>query len=182
VNIVVDLGCFAHTLPSGTEESIPVLAERFRPDVLYGFDPWPDQAPCSYMVGTTRVIVRPLAAWTDHIDLDYDPRNVGSTVMREKNLWGEWRGEPIQVPAFHFAKWLRGGMTDVHPGHDWIVKMDIEGAEFPVLADLCAYDLDERIALLIVEWHDSVMEAEFRAQRHVLERTLRCPVEPWPAV
>lgn len=85
-----------------------------------------------------------------------------------------WNGDQRSVPCFDFSEWI----------HDLdepevIVKMDIEGAEVPVLEKLIEDGTDQRISLLLVEWHDSYFNAHFTLRRAAVEEFLRCPVEVW---
>jgi hypothetical protein len=107
--IVVDLGCFPHR----DEISIEPLVARFRPDVLYGFDPWPALIEGETQVGSTRVVLRRQAAWIEDGEVEFARvrglRGWDSTVMRSKNDSREWSGagEIISVPGFDFSAWLR---------------------------------------------------------------------------
>jgi hypothetical protein len=94
--------------------------------------------------------------------------------MRAKNAKGEWDGvaEVIRVPCFDFSTWLR---TLPEPP---IVKLDVEGAEFPILEKLVADGTDVLVAALLVEWHDDKMPGH-AARREALLASLRCPVAPW---
>jgi hypothetical protein len=64
-------------------------------------------------------------------------------------------------------------------GWDVVVKMDIEGAEFPILEKMIDDGTDLLTTLLLVEWHDGVMEGFGTKKRRLLER-ISCAVAPWP--
>ena len=172
--IVVDLGCFPHR----DEISIEPLIARFRPDVLYGFDPWPALVEGEVVADGTRVVLERKAAWIEDGEIEFARvrglRGWDSTVMRAKNAKGEWTGagEIVRVPCFDFSAWLR---TLPEPP---VVKLDIEGAEFPVLEKLVADRTDAHVAKLLVEWHDDKMP-DFAERRASLLAALRCPVAPW---
>jgi FkbM family methyltransferase len=172
--IVVDLGCFPHR----DEISIEPLIDRFRPDVLYGFDPWPALVEGEFAADGTRVVLERKAAWIEDGEIEFARvrglRGWDSTVMRAKNAKGEWTGagEIVRVPCFDFSAWLR---TLPEPP---VVKLDIEGAEFPVLEKLVADGTDAHVAELLVEWHDDKMP-DFAERRASLLAALRCPVAPW---
>ena len=53
MTIVVDLGCFPHR----GEISIEPLVERYHPDVLYGFDPWPALVEGERVLEGTRIVL-----------------------------------------------------------------------------------------------------------------------------
>ena len=172
--IVVDLGCFPHR----DEISIEPLVRRYRPDILYGFDPWPELVEGETALEETRVILERKAAWIEDGEIEFARigglRAWDSTVMRAKNSRGEWSGsgEIICVPCFDFSSWLRG--LPEPP----VVKFDVEGAEFPILERMVEDGTDALVAEALVEWHDDKM-AEFAERRASLISQLRCPVTAW---
>ena len=174
--IVVDLGCFPHR----HEISIEPLIETYRPDVLFGFDPWPGLTQGETRVGETRVILERKAAWIEDGEIEYAHlrgiRAWDSTVMRAKNLRGEWSDarsrKIVRVPCFDFSEWIR---TLPSPP---VVKMDVEGAEFPILERMVERRADTHVAELLVEWHDDKMES-FPGRKERLLDALRCPVADW---
>lgn len=171
--IVVDLGCFPHR----DEISIEPLVERYSPDVLYGFDPWPGLVEGETQVGGTRVVLARKAAWIEDGEIEFARvgglRGWDSTVMREKNARGEWSSsEVIRVPCFDLSAWLR---TLPEPP---VVKLDVEGAEFPILEKLHADGTDALVGELLVEWHEDKMPEHAERKAQLLE-VLRCPVGPW---
>jgi FkbM family methyltransferase len=171
--IVVDLGCFPHR----DEISLEPLLERFRPAVLYGFDPWPELVEGETEVEGTRVVLERKAAWVEDGEIEFAQvrglRGWDSTVMRDKNSRDEWsRGDAIRVPCFDFSAWLR------ELPEPPVVKLDVEGAEFPILERLVAEGTDVLVAELLVEWHDNKMPAYEDRKAELLTR-LRCPVSPW---
>lgn len=58
--------------------------------------------------------------------------------------------KPVVVPCLNFSNWL--GKTFA-TGDDLIVKMDIEGAEYPVLRKMLADDTLRLVSVLYIEWH-----------------------------
>jgi FkbM family methyltransferase len=176
VEIVVDLGCFPHR----HEASIEPLIETYRPDVLYGFDPWPGLEEGETRVGDSRVVLERKAAWIEDGTIEFAHvrgiRAWDSTVMRAKNRRREWTEsrfrKVVVVPCFDFAGWL--GTLPAHP----VVKMDVEGAEFPILERMVETGTDALVAELVVEWHDDKMP-HFTERRDRLLESLRCPVSDW---
>jgi FkbM family methyltransferase len=174
VSIVVDLGCYPHR----DEISIEPLVERYRPDVLYGFDPWPALVEGESELDGTRVVLRRKAAWIEDGEIEFAHvrglRGWDSTVMRDKNTHDEWSRPDavIRVSCFDFSSWVR------ELAEPPIVKLDVEGAEFPILQKLVDDGTDVLVAELLVEWHDDKMP-EHAGRRDELVSALRCPVSPW---
>jgi FkbM family methyltransferase len=172
--IVVDLGCFPHR----DEISIEPLVERYHPDVLYGFDPWPGLVEGETDLDGTKVVLERRAAWVEDGEIEFARmrgiRGWDSTVMRRKNARREWSGaaDVIRVPCFDFSAWLR--RLPEPP----VVKFDVEGAEFPILERLHDDGTDALVAQLLIEWHDEKM-SDFAERKAALLSQLRCPVGPW---
>lgn len=168
--IVVDLGCCLHD----GEGSIERLIVRHEPRLFYGFDPLlpGDDA---YAVNGTTVVLSTKAAWTEHGTgkLGVGGRTLlDATVIRDKNDHGEW-AKTKTVEFFDFGAWLQDLPEDP------IVKMNIEGAEFPLLENLCDRALDNKISLLYVAWHDDRLGPAYTERRETLQERLRCPEERW---
>lgn len=162
--IVVDLGCAEHQ----GEGSITQLLERFHPRVFYGFDPHPGAGEIWVNKGLLppQLIIEEKAAWT------YD----GFIGFREAGLRsrvGEAEG-PMAVPCFDLAAFVAGLPAD----EELVVKMDVEGAEKPLLEHLIAKGADSRIGLLLVEWHDDREFVEPYDRADLIAR-LTCRVEEW---
>jgi FkbM family methyltransferase len=176
--IVVDLGCY----PWRHEVSMEPLIERYHPEVLYGFDPSPSLTEGELNIRGTRVVLERKAAWIEDGEIEFARvrgwRSWDSTVMRAKNRHGEWKNsrlrQVIKVPCFDFSAWVE--RLPEPP----VVKMDVEGAEFPILDHLVARGTDVLIRELLVEWHDETMDGFSEHKERLLEH-LRCPVRPWQA-
>jgi FkbM family methyltransferase len=171
IDIVVDLGCRGY----GEEESIRKLIERFNPTDLVGFDPLLQERYILDHYRGTKINLAQSAAWTEegHLELATGSfREWDATVMVAKNGRGEWT-QTRKVRCFDLAEYL-----SLLPGRI-VLKMDVEGAEFPLLEHLIKQGVDERLELLLVEWHDEKMGSEFTTQRASLLERLRCPVEEW---
>lgn len=153
--IVVDLGCVDYFAPEPgfpDDLSIGPLIERFQPEVLYGFDPLLEEADVDIRAGTL-VLLEPKAAWTYDGFVGIRPRGMSTNVFET----------PVgTTPCFDLARFIRG-----LPEDEIVVKFDVEGAEYPLLQHLHRTGADERIALILMEWHD---EARI---------SVRCPIEEW---
>ena len=172
--IVVDLGCYPHR----DEISVEPLIERYRPDVLYGFDPWPGLVEGETEVDGTRVVLQRKAAWIEDGEIEFARvrgfRAWNSTVVRAKGTRGEWSGsgDVIRVPCFDFSAWL------CELGAPAVVKLDVEGAEFEILERMVDEGTDLLVSQLLVEWHDDRMPG-FEPRRAELTSRLRCPIETY---
>ena len=174
MRIVVDLGCYPHR----DEISVEPLIERYRPDVLYGFDPWPGLVEGETEVDGTRVVLQRKAAWIEDGEIEFARvrgfRAWNSTVVRAKGTRGEWSGagDVIRVPCFDFSAWL------CELGAPAVVKLDVEGAEFEILERMVDEGTDLLVSQLLVEWHDDRMPG-FEPRRAELISRLRCPIETY---
>jgi hypothetical protein len=156
VIVVIDLGCHTHA-GHPADESVQALIGRYHPDVLYGYDPHPDLEPGETTIDGTRVVLERSAAWTYNGFIAYDRRP--DRVLAAAIGYGD-----EVVPCFDLAERVEDGA---------IVKMDVEGAEYGLLEHLRDTGADEKIRLLLVEWHPPW------DLTGTLVRRLRCPVEPW---
>lgn len=152
--IVVDLGCKAHA----GEESIEKLVAAYRPDILFGFDPYPELQEGVSHLGNSLIVTRRAAAW------NYD----GTIPFLFNGTRSQVADEGEQVPCFDFAAWLR-----LLPPAELVVKMDVEGAETRLINNMIDYGVDKYVTTLLVEWHCGGVE------RMDLLGRLSCPVAAW---
>ncbi len=163
--ICVDIGCHDHPAHEGSsQDSIGRLIERFHPRVVFGFDPHPGVSVASTVRDGVRVITERKAAWTHDGMVAFSEREEPLTSRIDED--GDAR-----VPCFDLAEFL---IEQLPQGHI-VLKLDAEGAEYPLLSRIIDQDVDEFLTLVLVEWHEP---RKWQARRR-LERALRCPVEPW---
>jgi hypothetical protein len=155
--IVVDIGA----MRQGPEESVHKLIGRFRPDVLFAFDPHPDFVEGVERSAGTFVVRRRAAAWIFDGLVPLVVDGICTGVDDKSRTY---------VSAFNLATFLRA-----LPMKDTVLKIDAEGAEYKLTAWLADYDLDKELSLLLVEWHPPETSHGWYAERP----TLRCPVEEW---
>ncbi len=160
--IVVDVGAMAHN----GDESIRPLIDRFQPDILYAFDAHPGFEEGTQWFSDTLVVARRLAAWTFFGQAAFVVDGITSGVSGEEMLIGERH----YAASFALAEWLW-----TFPAGLVVLKLDCEGAEYPLLNAIRGQDLDERLARVLVEWHTPEMSHGLWAARP----DLRCPVEEW---
>ena len=172
MTVVVDVGCnFYSSHPN--DESVQTLQKRFRPDHLYGFDPLAEPR------NERDLTIEAKAAWVfdGHLHLGTGAGGLSATVMTEKASHGEWNTER-RVPCFDFPRWLkvlRHGWGD----GELVVKLDVEGAEVPILEALVRAGSDRLVTLLLVEWHGHLFDEAWREREELLRGSLACPVETW---
>lgn len=148
--IFIDLGAYnGDTIEMFMLGLIEPNPEQFE---IYGFEPSPDQIkPLKYLAEKYPGLnIFHKAAWIENCQLEFtvdesaDP--LGSTLMRSKRNWGA--GKIVKVWCFDFDRWIKK-----FEGDYVVVKMDIEGAEFPLLRKLIASGNIKIISKLWVEFH-----------------------------
>lgn len=165
---LVDVGFVQY----GPEVSLRPLIRRFKPDYVYGFDPLYTHPATIGSFEGTRALLAAQAAWTrDGVLTLSNPSGVIATAMHTSENF--LHATAITVPCFDFVWWLRRQRGCL------VVKLDVEGAEFPLLQALLNAGLDTRIGRLLVEWHERYLPSGYRAWRDRLETELRCPIEEW---
>ncbi len=176
MRVVVDLGCARYAHASGGMDSSWLLADRFEPEIIYGFDPLSSRDEGSEI--ETEVMTAPTAAWIWDGLVDFAEDGVASCVVLDGQplLPTHMRHQPLeprQVTCFDLAAWLRLLNEKV------ILKLDVEGAEFLLLTWLLATNAIGYVDLLLVEWHEQTSAR--RMWRGQLERELEtvCPLEEW---
>lgn len=163
-DIVIDVGCS----PAGAD-SIGYLVREFLPSTLYGFDPSPavKQIEGKYDIGNTKVIVERKAAWTEDGWLYWQPTGYG-TVSTERN----WNFAEYRVRCFDLAQFILDLKQDV------IVKIDAEGAEYPILEHCIQKGAADRIKLLWIEWH-FFGEDDSDRKRVIVDAMSHCDFHSW---
>lgn len=124
---------------------------------IYAFEPNPDLTKQMKDIQSQyrNVVFKPWAAWTNdgHITFAKDGTEtpLGSTLMKGKEAI--WDNSPhVEVKCFHFSKWLS---QKFNQNDEVIVKMDVEGAEFPILEQMIKEGTITIPKILLVEFHDN---------------------------
>lgn len=175
MTVVVDVGCnFYESHPN--DESVNRLIAEHKPDWLYGFDPL--SSPIVERRNGTGVTIEDKAAWVfdGELHMGIGAGGLSATLMPDKQSHGEWNTQRL-VRCFDFARWLM--VVNKGWGHRPIVKLDVEGAEVPLLEALVKTGADRLITLLRVEWHGHLFDDAWREREEVLRGSLNCPVETW---
>lgn len=138
--------------------------------MVFAFEPNPAfKEPLESLRKTRGVNVHYQAIWTKTTTLEFaiDPKDasLGSTVMKgKKSVWDN--GQRIPVSAFDFSRFL-GQFKDDHV----VVKMDVEGAEFPVLEKMIKQGTIKIPKLLMVEFHpNKVVEYTSTYKEHLVKQ------------
>jgi FkbM family methyltransferase len=128
--------------------------------------------------GRVEVIYAAVSSRTGSIEY-YEPkawgRNYkgGTTTLKAKVATPDAYHAPKSAPCIDFGEWLRSA-TVTAPFV--FVKMDIEGAEYPVLEHLLHTHTIEFIDVLAVEWHAHKLREPERSHCLEIERRLRAHV------
>jgi FkbM family methyltransferase len=143
--IFVDLG--AH------KGSYSVYVRDNYPDFnIFAFEADPKKAErLSQILGINFV---PKAAWLFDGEVDFY-RDVkggskGSTLMQNKTSGKVDYKHPLLIPCVDFSSWISD-----HKNANLIVKMNIEGAEFPLLEHMYKEDTLKYIRVLVCAWHEN---------------------------
>jgi hypothetical protein len=163
--IVVDLGCCSYERNGRLEDSIHTLIKRFKPAVLFGFDPHPGLPDAVGQVYGTTVITSRRAAWTDDEDVG---------LCLQGNCTHVDSHEEQRAKAFDIAAWVR-----TLPEARIVLKVDIEGAEYVLLPHLIRHGLMDRFSHVLVEWHTGEFANGYESERASILAGIQCPVEEW---
>jgi len=169
--IVIDVGCMTR----GPEESVHKLAARFRPELLLGFDPDPGLEEGYCYNGPTLVIRRQACGWMAPgqlpVVLDGITTRVDTTLPQGGRVWVDC----VDI----------GGLVMSLP-KPIVLKLDCEGSEDQILHSMMRRDADQRLELLLVEWHCRTCGTGGGTHADdcaIADMTtvdgLRCPVEEW---
>lgn len=165
MTIVVDAGCACY---HESHDSLRSLIDHYHPSMVYAFDIAPDLEQLTGVsegeLDGTPVELRRAAVWTADGRMSYLAAVTRSTA-------GEGGDD---VDCIDFSSWL--GRTFAGSDERVVVKMDIEGAEYPVLAKMVEDGTDAIVSELLVEWHQG-HAAEGEAER--LVAGLSCQVGAW---
>lgn len=163
--IVVDLGCCSYERNGRLEDSIQTLIKRFKPTVLFGFDPHPGMPDAVGQVYGTTVITSRRAAWTND-------EEVG--LCLQGNCTHVDPNEVQRAKAFDLAAWVR-----TLPETRIVLKVDVEGAEYVLLPHLIDQGLMDRFSHVLVEWHVGRFANGYESDRESILARIECPVEEW---
>jgi FkbM family methyltransferase len=167
--IVIDIGCATQE----TEESVHRLIEGFYPDVLFGFDPEcdPGMEITQNKRKQTIIFRSQIAAWTFDGFISFRRDGICSAVVQDAE-------SSEAVPCFDLSDWL---LTLPLEQNKVILKLDCEGAEYPLLAHIHTRHIDRLLDLVLVEWHEGHDPEGFYYGHgwQTIRPELDCPVQNW---
>ena len=89
---------------------------------------------------------------SDCLEMSYRHDFPGSMSSVCDKFHGSGQIEQIAVKQ---SRTILSPIFEKHPGHSIMMKIDCEGAEGEILADLAAAGLLERVSIIILEWHNN---------------------------
>lgn len=162
---MIDLGCCSYQRGNRLEDSIITLVKRFKPTVLFGFDPHPGLMEGVGQVHGATVITARRAAWIDNGLIQLELQGNCTHVVDVSG--GTTR-------TFDIADWVRS-----LPEVKTVLKIDVEGAEYVLLPHLIEEDLMDRFTRVIIEWHTGKYANGMESDRASILEKIPCPVEDW---
>lgn len=166
--IYLDLGC--HNGQSIIDFYDGKFDDRLEPKFFksIAFDPNPhykDELDRISNILGTEIIKKAVLDHNGTIEFSLRSNDEKSSVMKEKNCWAD--GEIMTVPCIDFAEYL------YNLGEDVVIRMDIEGAEYPVLERLIMTGVIKQVKYLGIEWHASKMSGNYQERQQKIEKKLK---------
>ena len=171
-----------------------VLEERIERGLetsFFAFEPQPELAGCVDAVRSRHPGVQirffPKAVWVNDGTMDFylatewGPNHRGGSTLLAGHVRNAAKvdySRPVAVECIDFSRWLRHNFS--RRDH-LVVKMDIEGAEYPVLEKMIADGTIDSVDELIVEFHWQMNENLSRERHDALLAALdgRVRITEW---
>ncbi len=113
----------------------------------------------------TKFINEAVLDFTGEVDYSEKVQDIKSSVMKSKQGFSE--GNIYKVKCFDFSEFIKNLNDEV------IIRMDIEGAEYPVLEKMIKDKTIQRINFIEVEWHATKMTGgKFAESQRIIHRAL----------
>lgn len=138
------------------------LIDRFSPHLLFAFDPLSGDGTVQFGYGAGFIVYRSMAAWTHDGEVFFQRAGTRSGVLGAGSA-----GDA--VPCFDLAVWLKVLPAPI------VLKIDAEGAEYPLLHRIAEEGVDRHLDRILVEWHTGDLAHGLEQEKPVLG----CPVEAW---
>lgn len=164
MNVYIDLGCHdgktVEEFRNWRKLAFPFMKEW----EIYAYDPNPEVKKKWDIIKDENTFFFQQAVWIKAGEFDFALDGQGSTLMKGKK--GAWDGEVIKVRAINIMNILEQFCEDFV-----VVKMDTEGAEFPVLNKLLDDGTIDIIDVLLVEFHpNKVVEYTTDDKNNLIKR------------
>lgn len=119
------------------------------------------------------------AVWVKDGELSFylseDVFNAGSSIFKNKRTGNLDKTPPIKVKAIDFSKWVLDNLSET----DYIIlKMDIEGAEYPLLNKMLDDGSFKYIDELWIEWHWQKINLP-EVEHNTLLNKIDIPIKKW---
>lgn len=114
---------------------------------IFAFEPNPTvMARAKERLTNKKVVFSDNAVWIENGTKEFSVYDVGSTLMESKSTWD--KGVKIEVDTVDFSEWIKNFKGDYV-----VVKLDVEGAEFPILQKMIKDKTIDIPDLMLVEFH-----------------------------
>lgn len=146
---------------------------RDHPWEIFAFECNPDLA--ARLSSDPRIAVANQAMWTNAGSIEFflTDETTCSSVFAKAGM-GKLQKRRVAVPAIDFAGWLA---VRTRPEDFVILKLDVEGAEYPILDHLISRNVAENIDILFIEFHNDWVgvpkERDEALLRQLRERGIR---------
>ncbi len=117
-------------------------------------------------VGVESYVLRKVAWIEDGTVPFYLGTPLGSSVIRTKTTGGLKRRQPVHIPTIDFSNWLERFSEDDYV----VVKMNIEGAEYPVIDKLCEDGTIYKINELYLSLHTEKVQKNSADDQRLIDR------------
>ena len=176
------MGNKRYFIDAGANNSCSARLFRFKYDknndyYIYSFEVDPRFFKCFNDIPKLTFINK--AVWTkageELFYLSYDPSMSGGTLFKKIQSGKLDKEHPIKITTFDFSQWV---LDTFNKEDEIILKMDIEGSEYPVLEKMFIDGSFDYINELWIEWHWS--KVKFEEQRHIdLVNKIKIPIVKW---
>lgn len=138
---------------------------------IHAFEPNPKFDHNLKKKGGDKTFIHKQAVWIEDTNLEFavdqTDTPLGSTLMSgKKNIWDS--SPKIKVEAIDFSSWIKQFKDDFV-----VVKMDVEGAEFKVLAKMMADETDKIPYVMMVEFHPNKVREYTTTDKNNIIRKLQ---------
>lgn len=170
-HVFIDLGCYNGDTVEEFRNWRKVAFDRTWEWEIFAFDINPAFKEQWDNIADEHTHFSRLAAWISdeiiEVSIEQSETPLGSTAMSgKKAVWAT--GKKIEVGAINFSRYIWEYFSD---DAFVVVKMDIEGAEFPILEKMLKEKTIQHIDLLLCEFHpNKVVEYTTTHKNELIKR------------